>query len=168
MNKYLISIIWLAISSSYVYAEEKELLDIKSFCRMSEAAAKNNLPIEIGLFNIKEFENPKYGHEETWELKNKVALSSIGLKFLRIEIHQGKVQSVWFKSDKAQPVSIEKLTSNKANKEEFVSNLLRVGVNENEPVAIMSEYRIKNKDGFVIRILGNVDYFQCFEYHAGH
>ena len=45
---------------------------------------------------------------------------------------------------------------------------MKVGLKENELREVMSEHKVNNKDWYVIRILGNGDYHQCFEYHAGH
>jgi hypothetical protein len=125
---------------------------------MPAKMAINNLPVDKDLFDIEEIENPKYGHEEIWTLNNRQALRSLGLKMLRIEFHQGKVQSVWFKNDKTG------LTDSML----FEVNLRKVGLRESELKAVISERRVNNKDGYVIRILGNGDYYQCFEYHAGH
>ena len=77
---------------------------------------------------------------------------------LRIEIHQGKVQSVWFTNSKAEQL----------NSETFKENLQKAGLKESDIKALMSEHRVNNKDGYVIRILGSGDYYECFEYHAGH
>lgn len=158
MKKYLISFIGLLAICSSTYAAESVLFDIKSFCRMPAPMATNNLPVEKELFDIEEIENPKYGHEEIWLLNNKQALRSLGLKMLRIEVHQGKIQSVWFKNDK----------SGLSDSMIFEQNLMKVGLKENELKEVMSEHKVNNKDGYVIRILGNGDYHQCFEYHAGH
>ena len=150
MIKYLVIFICLMTAFSPVSAEERALFDIREFCRMPEDIAKNNLPVEIDLFEVKEIENPKYGHEEVWSLKSNEILTTLGITMLRIEIHQNIVQSVWFKYSN-----------------ELQANLAIVGLLESD---LSTEYgrRVKNKDGYVIGILGNGDYYQCFEYHAGH
>jgi len=125
---------------------------------MPASTVRDNLPADFPLFSIEEIENPKYGHEEIWSLNDKKTLEELGLKMLKIEIHQDMVQSISFKNENGA------LSRNEA----FNRNLQKVGLRKEDLKKLNSEYRFNNKDGTVIRVLGDGDYYQCFEYHAGH
>ena len=138
--------------------ESKVILDIREVCGVPVNELLSSLPAKKDSFEIKITNNPKYGREETWTLRNKQELERLELKMLRIEIHQAKVQSVWFQS-------IPELVK---EKDVTTYNLARMNFEMNELTRLSSEYRVRNKNGSIIRILGKSDFYQCFEYHAGH
>ncbi|MEN8136722.1 MAG: hypothetical protein ABFS18_14495 [Thermodesulfobacteriota bacterium] len=158
MSKFIVTSIFILAACSSAYAEELRLFDIKSFCRMPVSVAKKNLPVAIEMFEIEKTENPKYGHEEVWSIQDEKALKNLGLTTLKIEIHQSQVQSVLFK------IANEELSDTEA----FTNNLRRSGLEVGDLEKLMSEHRVNSAEGFPIRILGSGDYYQCFEYHAGH
>ena len=144
---------------SSVSAKEGVLFDVKSFCRLPIEEAKAKLPVSIDFFQVTKREVPVYGHEETWILSDKTKLKLLELKTIQIEIHQNRVQSIWFVD-----IGAEK------NKAAILSkNLTRSGLQASELTKVMSEYRVNSDKGYPIRILGeSQDNYQCFEYHAGH
>jgi len=138
--------------------DQKVIFDIKKVCRSSASSLEKMLPIPKEKFEIVVSANPKYGREEEWTLNDKDSLARFGIKFIKIEIHQSKVQSAYFSSNNS--------VLDKAGI--FKDNLSKVKLSLEELVKVMEEFRVPNQDGFPIQILGNADYYQCFEYHAGH
>lgn len=159
MKIRIIIVTLLGLYCSFATAESSILFDIRYFCRLPIEEAKENLPVDIKFFKIETRENPRYGHEETWTLSDNTILKPLGLKSIQIEIHQNFVQMVWFID-----IGVEK------EKQTIISkNLSRAGLQSPELNKVMSEYRVKAYKGFPIRILGESrDYYECFEYHAGH
>ena len=134
------------------------LFDIKKVCRSSVSSFEKMLPVPKEKFEIVVTHNPNYGREEKWTLSDRESLTYFGLKFLIIEIHQNKVQSIFFTA-----------SDNKMDKAKiFEKNLSQVNLNRQELEKVMEEFRVPNQDGFPIQIFDNADYYQCFEYHAGH
>ena len=76
--------------------DQKVLFDVKKVCRSSVSSFETMLPIPKKKFEIVVSDNPRYGREEEWTLNDKETLTRFGIKFLKIEIHQNKVQSVFF------------------------------------------------------------------------
>ena len=149
----------LALLCSFASAKESMLFDVKSFCRLPINEAKAKLPVGIEFFKITKRENSVYGHEETWILTDKTKLEPLELKTIQIEIHQNIVQVVWFID-----IGAEKNITTISSK-----NLIRAGLQASELTNLMSEYRVNSDKGYPIRILGDShDYYECFEYHAGH
>lgn len=140
---------------SEVNASNMQLFDVKALCRAPEEIAKTRLPAPFEKFRVEEVENPKYGHEEIWTLTDQKETADLEIKFFRVEIHQNMVQSIWF--------SPKEKINNKA--EQFALNLARAGL---DPSIHPTQNFVDGNLGFPIEILGEGDFFQCFEYHAGH